>query len=209
MVAAIGQNARPHMPLLLASVFLFGCDGDGVSATSVNDEPNRMVVVNDGPEGSSALLVNDVRYPLDAALGDIWGAKGEHFQIDFTLTDGNFRLISDTVDGRVVQLLVPAQAGVVFHAKMFSAGNSFDYSSYAYLGSEDSPAGVGYFTNAFVGVDANGNGRVDLAEQSMVLDGVIDFAGALPDIELRLNLTLSDGRIVTGQYTGLFDFTER
>ena len=190
-------------------MLLTGCSDGGVEESLANDQRDVVTVVNDGPEGDSGLVINSIQYPLDAALGDIWGIDGEHYRIDFTLTDGNFTIGSVTVDGQVLQQVVPAEAGVVFHARMFSAGTSFDYSSYAYLDTENNPAGVGYFNDAFVGLDTNGNGRVETSEQIEVLDGIIDFVGALPDIELRLNVTLNDGQTVTGHYTGLFDFTPR
>lgn len=189
-----------------------GCGGDNDAGEELFADPQRLEIGNDGPEGVSGLTIDNIRYPLDVALGDIWGASGEHFRIDFTLTNGNFMLDTETVDGQAYQTLVPAEASAVFHASMFSPGGSFNYASYAYAplnaGVQRFP-GVGYFTDAYIGVDINQNNIIDNAEKMTVIDGRVDFAGTLPDIELNFSVTLSNGKSVTGEYTGLFDFTER
>lgn len=166
---------------------------------------------NAGPEGNSGITINAQRYPLDAALGDIWGVENVHYNVNFTLTDGNFEIVPTEVDGVLHDLLVPAQATAVFYAQLFSAGTSFAYTSYSY--SADVPEsmleGTGFFNDAFVGIDLNGNGRVDDAEKSPVLDGTIEFSGALPDIALSFSVALGSGESAVGHYSGLFDFTDR
>lgn len=188
-----------------------GCESSS-SIQSAEAEQPKQVVVNDGPEGSSALVIGDVSYPLDSALGDIWGVSNDHFQIDFTLTNGNFSLDTIVVDGQSHQVLVPAQATAVVHTEMFSAGDSFHYGSYTFVpfhSADEVHAGVGYFTNAFVGVDINLDGMVGDEERYAVIEGVVDFNGSLPDISLSFSMTLSNGQSVIGEYTGLYDFTER
>lgn len=198
--------------LIFLSIFgaVSGCGSSG--AQTEEEEQPRFVVVNDGPEGNSGLLIGSQRYPLDSALGDIWGVADDHYQIDFTLTDGNFMIDTIVVDGQSHQVLVPALATAIFHAEMYSAGDSFHYGSYTFVPSdqvENVSAGVGYFTNAFVGVDTNLDGMVTDEERYAVIEGVVNFDGSLPDITLNFSVTLSNGQTVTGDYSGLYDFTER
>ncbi|MFK8080474.1 MAG: hypothetical protein AB8B97_09325 [Granulosicoccus sp.] len=198
---------------LICLSFLAGC-GSGESDVSqpVSDDQPKIIIGNNGPEGDSGLSVGNLRYPLDSALGDIWGATGGHFQIDFTFTNGNFTLDTIVRDGQSHRVLVPALASAVFRAEMFSVGNQFDYGSYAFVSADDTnsiSSGVGYFTRAYVGVDVDQNGRVSESEKINVVAGSIEFAGAVPDISLNFSVTLDDGQYVTGHYSGLFDFTRR
>ena len=193
--------------LLLASSVL-GCSSDSVS--SEPDDGER-VIGNDGPEGSSGLTWRDTRYPLNAAIGDIWGVAGDHYHVDFTLTDGNFT-VETLADEPGYHLLVPAHASAVFRLEMFSPGDKFDFADYVYVSSENitsALAGVSFFTNAYVGLDTNQDGMVSPDEQRKVVDGTVLFTGALPDIELQFQVILADGEFASGEYTGLFDFTER
>ena len=193
--------------VLLGSLAV-SCSSDSASAGPDNEDG---VIGNDGPEGSSGLTWRDTRYPLNAAIGNIWGVSGDHFHIEFTLTNGNFT-VETVADDPERQLLVPAQATAVLHLDMFSSGDSFNFTDYVYVSSENitpALAGVSYFTNAYIGLDTNEDGRVSPGEQRKVIDGTVQFAGALPDIELQFQLILADGEFASGEYTGLFDFTER
>lgn len=205
------QITGPVLSFILLSV-LSGCGGGGGNAEPVQSDQSRFVIGNDGPEGDSGFTVNTIRYPLDAAIGDIWGERDDRFRIDFTLTNGNFRLEPIVVDGQSHQVLVPAKATAVLHAEMYSPGSSFGYGGYAFVPSDDVAevsSGVGYFTDAYVGVDTNMDGMVEDDERYAVIEGVVEFEGSIPFIELNFSMTLSDGQSVTGEYTGLFDFTER
>ena len=206
------QKNRLALLMVLPCVVVTGC-GSGDAVEELQDDQQELVTGNDGPEGDSGLIINNTRYPLDVALGDIWGVANEHYRIDFTLANGNFQLVSETIDGQTFQTLEPAQATAVFHLHMFSVGSSFDYASYAYVAdagdSGDTYQGVGFFNDAYVGIDTNQDGEVNAEEEVAVIDGTVDFTGTVPDIELSFSLTLANGANVTGNYKGLFDFTER
>lgn len=190
--------------------------GEGDVRDPQLDETSSIVdseqIVAIGPEGDSSLVVNDRAYPLDAALGDIWGVQGEHFNVNFTVTDGKFTIMPTTVSGEVYNLLIPVEATAIIYAEMFSPGDQFSFVTYSY-----SPAGVNssalagnaFFANAHVGFDVDRSGNVDDDEQLKVVGGTIEFTGALPDIELQFSMTLENGLSARGHYTGLFDFTNR
>jgi len=167
---------------------------------------------NYGPEGDSGIDVGAHRYPLNAALGDIWGVASNHFNVNFTLTDGKFTITPTTIDGVTHNLLTPVKASGVFHADMYSPGDAFSFETYSYAlpaANRESLAGIAFFDNAYVGVDVDDSGEVDEDEKQIVIGGTVEFAGAVPDIELNFSVTLSDGQLAEGRYTGLFDFTKR
>ncbi|MFK7997523.1 MAG: hypothetical protein AB8B87_25585 [Granulosicoccus sp.] len=200
--------------VFLPVLILSGCgnSNDASSSGLLSENESPVVAGNDGPEGDSALHVNNTRYPLDSALGDIWGQRGEHFLIEYTLTDGNFSLETVVLDGQSHQVLVPALATAILHVDVYSAGRSFEYESYGFVpagGGVNVAAGVGYFSNAYVGVDTDDDGRVSDQEQIDVIEGTVNFLGSPPDISLNFSMTLINGQQVTGDYTGLFDFTAR
>ncbi len=174
------------------------------------DDPETMVVI--GPEGDSSLVVNERRFPLDAALGDVWGMQGEHFNVNLTLTDGKFAIMPTRVGEEIYDLLVPAEATAIVYAEMFSPGDQFSFVTYSYssLGASGSVlAGNAFFANAYVGFDVDRSGDVDADETLSVVGGTIEFTGILPDIEVQFSVTLENGLLAEGHYTGLFDFTDR
>lgn len=195
-------------------------DGDGLQAGddmqppdaggSAGDDPEIIVAI--GPEGDSSLIVNERRFPLDAALGDVWGVRGEHFNVNFTVTDGKFTIMPTSVDGEELNLLVPVEATAIIYAEMFSPGEQFSFVTYSFSSldvDEGELAGNAFFNNAFVGFDVDRSGEVDEDERLDVVGGTIEFTGILPDIELQFSVTLENGMLAQGHYTGLFDFTDR
>ena len=184
----------------------------GGNSADLPPDGSEAVIANDGPEGDSELIVDNARYPLNVALGDIRGISDTLFQVDYTISNGNFQFITLQGDDGPYEALVPAQATAVFFASMFSPGDQFNFGSYPYAAPDVADAlssGTGYFTDAYVGLDENNNLLIDERERFEVTSGIVEFAGMLPDIELHFSLMLSNGASVEGHYTGLFDFTER
>ena len=188
--------------------------GDGTQPLEIisfpENDPTQIMVI--GPEGNSSLIVNERSFPLDSALGDVWGVQGEHFNVNFTLTDGLFTIMPTRVGDEIFNLLVPAQATAIVYAEMFSPGDQFSFVTYSYspLGANGSVlAGNAFFANAYVGFDVDRSGDVDDDETLSVVGGTIEFTGILPDIEVQFSVTLENGLLAQGHYTGLFDFTNR
>ncbi|ASJ76397.1 hypothetical protein [Granulosicoccus antarcticus] len=184
--------------------------GEPQADSPIVGNSEHLVVI--GPEGDSSLVVNDRSYPLDAALGDIWGVQGEHFNVNFTVTDGKFTIMPTSISEEIYNLLVPVEATAIIYAEMFSPGDEFSFVTYSYspIGAESAAlAGNAFFANAYVGFDIDRSGNVDEDEQLAVLGGTIEFTGILPDIELEFSVTLQNGLTAKGHYTGLFDFTNR
>lgn len=167
---------------------------------------------NNGPEGDSSISLGTRQYPLSSALGDIWGVESNHFNVDFTLTDGKFTITPTIIEGATHNLLSPAKASGIFHAEMYSPGDAFSFETYSLVlpdANRDALAGVAFFDNAFVGVDSDNSGDVEEDEKLIVVGGTVAFIGAVPDIKLTFSVLLNDGQTAEGHYTGLFDFTER
>ncbi len=210
------QRPTQKIVVTLLCAALTGCGGSSGSSESIsavqNDQsPVMPDLVNNGPAGNSGLSIDELRYPLNVALGDIWGPENEHYRIDFTLSNGNFEVELQVIDGVEHTFLVPAQTTAVFHARLFNPGENFDVGTYAYAASvsDSSLSGVPYFTAAYAGVDTNVDDRVDDSEQFNVVDGLVQITGTLPDIIIEFSVTLSNGQFVSGNYSGLYDFTER
>lgn len=177
--------------------------------TQYNDESPWVSL---GPEGDSHVLVDDRRYPLSSALGDIWGIEGNHYNVDFTLTNGKFLVAPTDVDGTIHSLLVPVQTTAIVYAELYSPGSSLSFVTYSYSSFGNAGgvlAGNAFFDQAYVSVDTDSSGEVEDDEKISITGGTIEFAGKLPDIELRFNVTLENGLEAEGYYTGLFDFADR
>jgi hypothetical protein len=157
-------------------------------------------------------MVDERRFPLDSALGDIWGVSNDHYKVNFTLTNGKFVLVPTEIDGVTYKLLVPAAATAVVFAEMYSPGETFSFVTYSHSPFGDGGgvlAGNAFFDHAFVGYDEDNSGEVENDERQAVIGGTIDFTGILPDIELHFSVSLENGQTAEGHYTGLFDFTDR
>jgi hypothetical protein len=181
----------------------------GIPSTDQSD----MVMGNAfSPEGDSNVKVDEHRFPLKSALGDIWGPEGDHYSVDFTITNGKFLVAPTEIDGITHSLLLPAEASATIYVELYSPGEAFSFDSYSF-----SPFGAGggvlagnaYFDSAYVGIDSNESGDIESNENLRVIGGTFEFTGALPDIELRFNVTLENGQVAEGHYTGLFDFADR
>lgn len=176
-----------------------------------NNEPT---ITNDGPEGNSRLTFSGISFPLDIAIGDVRGKQGDHYLVSFTLMNGTVAVESVSVDGQELQILVPLSGTALMQADIYSVGEELVFNAYAFVATDDSSSfmqpGVGYFSNASVGVDINLDGMVSEDERLHVIDGVLDFTDSQPsDIVLNFAMTLDGGISVTGEYTGLVDFTFR
>jgi hypothetical protein len=165
-----------------------------------------------GPEGDSHLKLGERQFSLKSALGDIWGTGGDHYNVDFTITNGKFLIAPTEIDGVIHSLLVPGGASATIYVELYSPGEAFSFGTYSF-----SPFGAGggvlagnaYFDSAYVGVDSNESGDIESNENFRVIGGTFEFTGALPDIELRFSVTLENGALAEGYYTGLFDVADR
>lgn len=189
--------------------------GDALASSDAQSDAadeNQSTADNNGPARDSNLTIDDRRYPLNAALGDIWGVSDNHYNVNFTLTDGNFRIEPTEIDGEIHSLLTPANATAVFYAEMYHPGGSFLFTEFDYIAQADqvgTTTGVAFFDHAHVSIDFNNNGAIDADENLAIVGGRITFSGLFPDIALQFSVTLQSGQIANGRYSGLFDFTER
>ncbi len=189
------------------SLVIDGANVDLVQSP-LNDEP----LSGSGPEGDSQVTVDAISYPLNSALGDIWGVENDHYNVDFTLTNGQFLVSESEVDGVTHSLLVPVEATATMFAELYSPGDSLMFVTYSYSSLDvgnAALAGNAFFNRAFVGVDTNNSGDIENNEKIDIIGGTIEFTGTLPDIELRFSVTLANGQSAEGHYTGLFDFADR
>ena len=184
------------------------------SSTAQSDaaEENQSTVDNNGPARDSNLIVDDRRYPLNAALGDIWGVSDNHYNVNFTLTDGNFRIVPTEIDGEIHSLLTPTNATAVFYAEMYHPGGSFLFTEFDYIAPSDqlgTALDVAFFNHAYISIDINNNGVIDADEKLEIVGGRVTFSGLFPDIALQFSVSLQNGQAANGRYMGLIDFTQR
>jgi hypothetical protein len=230
VVFSMSQLLKFALWTCIASVGMAGCGGSDPMGATENQLPaldqSDDVPQNDGtgqdsvpfmgtavgPEGDSNVKVGELRFPLKSALGDIWGIEGDHYNVDFTITNGKFLVVPTDIDGVTHSLLLPVESSATIYVELYSPGDAFSFGTYSF-----SPFGAGggvlagnaYFDGASVGVDSNESGDIEPNENFKVIGGTFEFIGALPDLELRFSVTLENGQLAEGHYTGLFDFADR
>jgi hypothetical protein len=173
---------------------------------------NNLVTINNGPAGDSGITIDDRRIALDSAVADIWGFSGSHYNVNFTLTNGDFVIEPTEIDGEIHSLFVPDQASAVFYAEMYYPGEGFNVAKFQHAADDNTIAlssQLPVFANSHVGFDVNGSGVIEIGEHYDIVAGSITFSGTLPDLELRFSVALDNGQIAMGHYDGLFDFTQR
>jgi len=183
-----------------------GSSGDDGLFPRLDDQPSD---TRDG------VLVDGSRYPLVAAIGEIWGTRGDwpsHFNVRFTVTDGRFAVTPIVIDGQDGSVRRPVQARAVLRADLYAPGaRSFTFTTYTHLADPNVPGaadGVHFFTGGQLGVDMNGNGDVEHEEMRDIVGGQIEFTGPVADISLDFSLVLEDGVSASGRYDGLFEFVQ-
>jgi hypothetical protein len=210
----------------ISSVGVSGCNGSDLLGVAADTQPTLdqadAVLQNDegvpvtgnsvGPEGYSRVKMGERQFPLKSALGDIWGTDGDHYSVDFTITNGKFLVSPTEIDGVTHNLLVPVEASATIYVELYSPGDAFSFGTYSFspFGSGGGVlAGNAYFDSAYVGIDLNESGDIESNENLRIIGGTFEFDGGVPDIELRFSVTLENGQSAEGYYTGLFDFADR
>lgn len=198
--------------LLMSLVACTETNSGGPGAGRRADNPG-----GNGPDANfgDGVNVDGVNYAFTSAVGEIWGRQGRydtHFNVDFTVTDGQFAVTPIVVDGIDASVREPVAASAVMTAELYAAGaNAFPFSDYDFAATPDvgpSITGRNFFIRGRLGVDSNLSGEVDAEETHDVIDGTIDFEGPLPDISLTFTFVLANGMIATGRYGGLFEFVQ-
>ena len=213
MSVAFPLSSRSRRWCLACALLLSqgGCSGepDGDSGTLPRAD-------DAGPQGDG-ITAYGMRYPLTAAIGEIWGRRTAwptHFNVDYLLTNGPFSVTPILADGQSTSVRQPAAASAVLRAELYAPdARSFDFAEYTFAAAPtempESVRGRHFFTAARIGVDADRSGNVEASEMRDVIGGTITFAGPLPDISLSVELVLEDGETVRGGYAGLFEFITR
>ena len=194
--------------LLLLQV---GCGGEAGGDLGTLPRADDPTLQGDG------VIAYGMRYPLTAAIGEIWGQRTAwpmHFNVDYLLTNGPFAVTPILADGESTSVRQPVSASIVLRAELYAPdAGSFDFAEYAFAAAPadapESVAGRHFFTAARVGADGDGSGNVEEAEMREVIGGTMVFAGPLPDLSLTFELLLEDGETVRGAYAGLFEFIDR
>lgn len=209
---------------MMSAIWLSGCSGSD-SVEAMQEQPANQEQGGPseddgnaggenwlGPEGNSGVTLGERQFALKSALGDIWGPGGDHYHVDFTLTNGKFLIAPTEIDGVTHSLLVPVKASATIYAELYSPGDAFAFGTYSFSPagvSGSSLAGNAFFDSAYVGVDTDDSGDIESDENFRVIGGTFEFEGVLPKIELNFSVTLENGQMAEGHYTGLFDFANR
>ena len=197
----------------LALLLLQGACGGGTASDESHPLPRA-----DDPDAAlgDGVSVYGMRYPLTAAIGEIWGRRlprPGHFNVDYLLTNGPFAVTPIVADGESTSVREPINASIVLRAELYAAdAGEFRFADYVFVAAPEEAPGVDgrdFFTAARLGIDADGSGDVEEAELLEVRGGVISFEGPLPDITLTFSLELENGERATGSYGGFFEFIQR
>ncbi|MBL3655804.1 hypothetical protein [Fulvivirga sediminis] len=164
--------------VLLPLLFSCGSDDDGDTATA------NGTVTYDGKDYS---LTNGFMFD--------YGAEDGHYNIDFTAHDGTANIADETVTGTVT-----------VYSELYSPGTSFQTGTFTYMSFFDDPeADDFYFYSASITIDSDGNGKINEDDNTYsATGGTIVVTGGGDNYTLVYNLTLSNGKKLTGTVSGKF-----
>lgn len=179
------------------------------SSNGANPSPGSPSPSNPSP--GNAIVYNGSSYPVSSGLADVYAETDNHYNIDFTVTDGYFVPLTTYVGDIPITIWNVAEAKAVFSAELYSPGqDAFRTGTFSYTPlTEDqvddpSLAGTYFFNEAYAGFDTNGDNEVDEAEEIAVTGGSVTLAGVAPNFQLSFSVQLANGRTATGSYTGEF-----
>lgn len=213
MRAVFPAISRPRALGVLGIVALLGGCESGGAPTSLDASPRAD---DPGAALGDGVSVDGMRYPLTAAIGEIWGRSSAwptHFNVDYLLTNGRFAVTPIVVDGESASVREPVEASVELRAELYApAAESLPFADYVFATDPDAPGAIDgrhFFTAARLGTDTDGSGDVERDEMREVIGGTIAFAGPLDALSLTFSLVLEDGTTANGSYRGLFEFIQR
>ena len=154
-------------------------------------------------------------YALKDGLLRNYGATDNHYNIRFSVTDGEFTSITTSVDGIPTTVWMTSDASVEIVAALYSPGNdSFRANTFGLADVPESAVNNanlvgGYFFNeAYAAVDVNADGEFSEDERVAVSGGAIQITGTYPEYIISYDLTLANGSNLRGAYGGPYALDE-
>ena len=195
------MNYLPYA-VLLTTILLTGCSDDA-------DDAVPALVQNE-------VRYNDTRYALQNGLLNNYGETANHFNLDFSVSDGAFTpFLTDTGNGFLITLWSVSDATVEVAAELYSPGTdgfrtgTFEYTSLSEQEVDSrSLMGQYFFNEAYVAVDANNDIDLSEDEEVRVTGGTIQVTGTYPQYTLVYALALANGATLPGSYDDEFILDE-
>jgi len=176
---------------------LVSCDkSDENEDISPIGEPNRLVFDEQSYTLENGLLLNRKE-------------SGNHYKINFMVTDGAFTAVDVFIGNVPITYWYFIGETVSLDLRLFAPGTTnfnigtFNYSELSEddLGENLDLADEFLFTKSQVGLDVNNDGEVeDETELFDVTGGTITVEGSFPDFRIVFDLVLENGQSVSGNY---------
>ena len=196
------MNYLPYV-ILLITILLTSCSDDTDNAVDPASVQNEV-------------RYNSTRYALQNGLLNNYGETANHFNIDFSVSDGAFTpFLANTGNGFLITLWSVSDATVEIAAELYSPGTdgfrpgTFEYTSLSEQ-EVDSRSLVGqyFFNEAYVAVDLNNDIDLSEDEEIRVTGGTIRVSGTYPRYMLVYDLALANGATLRGSYDKEFILDE-
>ncbi|WP_114777341.1 hypothetical protein [Botryobacter ruber] len=196
--------------LLLCALLAFSCKEDK------EEDP--------APDTTNQLEYNGQKYTFKSGLVEdygplsVFGTTNTHHNYDFTILDGTFTKQADNSYAPT-----SASSTVMVFAELFSPGTAgFTTGTFTHIAPTDNDdddlndteleskyKNKAYFNYALVFIDSNNNKTLEQTDIILIATGgTIKVSGSAANPTLEYNLTLHDGKTLTGSYTGGFTYSD-
>lgn len=184
---------------LCAFALLSSCSEDADDPINPTAAPNQV-------------SYNATKYSLQNGLLNNYGETDNHYNIDFSVSDGLFiPILNDLGNGFLTTIWLTSEATIEVAAELYAPGTdgfrtgTFEYTSLPESEVDDVRlVGQYFFNEAYVAIDTNGDVELDEDEEIRVIGGTIQVSGTYPRYTLVYDLALANGATLRGSYQDEF-----
>ncbi|UII27545.1 hypothetical protein LVD15_03685 [Fulvivirga maritima] len=179
--------------------------------TSCSDDDSK-----EGPEVTNSFMYNSNTYEVkDASITDYGADRVEghdYYYYEFSLTNGSYELVEDSVDPDYFYFQVKGGTYDVNLDLYYPSASVFGPGEYVFASeemiSDGSIINTPFIDWAEIRLDLNNDGIYDGDETIAAVGGSVEVTGSDKEYTLFFELNLEDGRTLSGSFSGEFKYVK-
>lgn len=197
--------------LLLSTLVACSDDSSDSSSQANNDgSDNNPGQTDNDSSADGSITIGTSTTTLRSAMSLDYGVESysgtQESNIEFGFTDGNYKLDTTTFNGRLDTEYLAENATLDLLLDCYSVGSTFSFSQNYVIDEDDMNSGIGVENYCLAELLSNPNGIVDsdydTGTFNLAVSGFVSITGGSQSPSFDFQLIMSDGSIVSGNYSG-------